>query len=475
MPTVAALGLVVSGGTSTARSRVAWSRQPRRQPSASWPAVKVRTSWRVIGVALSEVTRMRHLWQVPWPPQVESIAMPFHDAASKTVTPGGTRTSRSAGGTSAPSSALVMTVNARATRPVPSWAAGSTPGLSMRPSRATSASEKSGPSGGPLMALPGGLESRGPRGVVRGSAAAEENVVGCLHARSASCFARCAVIHAMPQSSWPRNTSAALTASTTWGVRASMIALVSAEVVADASHHLEGHQARAGVGPDGHGQGVDDDVGLRDAVLLRGDADDLAGELDALVGLRRDLVAVVRQGDDRRVVLLDQRQDRRHAVVLGGDRVDQRTALVDREAGLERLDDRGVDADREVGQLLDHLDRLGQQLGLVGERGAHVDVEHVGAALDLRLDVALDRREVAVAELLLEDAAPGGVDPLADEGEARVVPDDHLAGGRTQDRAQRLGGAHSGSLCEAQRSEHSDGVFTRGPWCAWPRSGSWRA
>ena len=36
----------------------------------------------------------------------------------------------------------------------------------------------------------------------------------------------------MPQSSWPRNTSAALTASTTWGVRASMIALVSPEVIA---------------------------------------------------------------------------------------------------------------------------------------------------------------------------------------------------------------------------------------------------
>ena len=167
--------------------------------------------------------------------------------------------------------------------------------------------------------------------------------------------------------------------------------------------------------------------------------------VDALVGLHRDLVVVVGQGDDRGVVLLDQREDRRHAVVLGGDRVDQGTALVDREAGLERLDDRGVDADREVGQLLDHLDRLGQQLGLVGERHAHVDVEDVGAALDLRLDVALDRREVAVAQLLLEDAAPGGVDPLADEGEARVVPDDHLAGGRAQDRAQRLGGAHAGS------------------------------
>ena len=390
---------------------------------------------------------MRHLWQVPWPPQVESIAMPFHDAASKTVTPGGTRTSRSAGGTSAPSSALVMTVNARSTRPVPSWAAGSTPGLSMRPSRATSASEKSGPS-------------------------------GVVTLRSASCFARCAVIHAMPQSSWPRNTSAALTASTTWGVRASMIALVSPEVIAMGSHvplrvcrpgmpkeTLEAPQVMLTPkssrmrritskvtrlvlvsAPMGMARGSMTMSACAMPYSCGGDADDLAGELDALVGLHRDLVVVVGQRDDRRVVLLDQREDRRHAVVLGGDRVDQGTALVDREAGLERLDDRGVDADREVGQLLDHLDRLGQQLGLVGERDAHVDVEHVGAALDLRLDVALDRREVAVAELLLEDAAPGGVDPLADEGEARVVPDDHLAGGRAQDRAQRLGGAHAGTL-----------------------------
>ena len=88
MPTVAALGRVVSGGTSTARSRVAWTRQPSRQPSASWPAVKVRSSWRVTGTSASEVIWIRHLWQVPWPPHVESIAMPFQDAASKTVTPG---------------------------------------------------------------------------------------------------------------------------------------------------------------------------------------------------------------------------------------------------------------------------------------------------------------------------------------------------------------------------------------------------
>ena len=91
--------------------------------------------------------------------------------------------------------------------------------------------------------------------------------------------------------------------------------------------------------------------------------DDLRRQVEALVGLHRDLVVVVGQRDDRGVVLLDQWQDRGHPVVLGGDGVDQRPALVGREPGLERLDDRGVDADRQVGERLDQPDRLGQQLG----------------------------------------------------------------------------------------------------------------
>src|SRR5271165_1052303 len=37
---------------------------------------------------------IRHFLQVPWPPQVESIAMPFQLAASNRVTPDGTRTGR---------------------------------------------------------------------------------------------------------------------------------------------------------------------------------------------------------------------------------------------------------------------------------------------------------------------------------------------------------------------------------------------
>ena len=120
-----------------------------------------------------------------------------------------------------------------------------------------------------------------------------------------------------------------------------------------------------------------------------------------------------------------------HPVVLGGDRVDQRATLVHRQAGLERLDDGRVDADRQVGQALDELDRLLEQLGLIGQRHAHVDVEHHRAALDLRLDVALDRGQVTGAQLLLEDASPGRVDAFADDAERLVVADGDLLGWRS--------------------------------------------
>ena len=271
-------------------------------------------------------------------------------------------------------------------------------------------------------------------------------------------------IQAPPHSSWPSSRSAALTDSTICGVRASMIALVrpdrhrhrqerrvdrvparhaerhvgraerhvDAELVADPPHRLVGDVDDVGVGADRHRERVDDDVLDGQAVRVDGGVEDLLGQHEALVGLHRDLVVVVGQRDDGGAVLLDQRQDRRHPVVLGGDRVDQSPALVDRQAGLERLDDRRVDADRQVGQLLDQRDRLLEQLGLVGQRHAHVDVEHHRAAGDLRRDVALDRRQVAGAQLLLEDPAAGRVDPLADDAERLVVADRDLLRGRAQ-------------------------------------------
>ena len=52
--------------------------------------------------------RTRHFLQVPWPPQVESMATPFQDAASNTVTPGGTRTSTSFGAKRQPDAAAAV-------------------------------------------------------------------------------------------------------------------------------------------------------------------------------------------------------------------------------------------------------------------------------------------------------------------------------------------------------------------------------
>ena len=47
---------------------------------------------RLDGAGGSSAILIRHFLQVPWPPQVESMAMPFQLAASNTVTPCGTRT-----------------------------------------------------------------------------------------------------------------------------------------------------------------------------------------------------------------------------------------------------------------------------------------------------------------------------------------------------------------------------------------------
>ena len=85
-PTVAALGRVVSGGTSTAVSCVAIVRQASRQPCFSSSAVYARTS-RLDGTGASSAILIRHFLHVPCPPQVESIAMPFQLAASNSVTP----------------------------------------------------------------------------------------------------------------------------------------------------------------------------------------------------------------------------------------------------------------------------------------------------------------------------------------------------------------------------------------------------
>ena len=122
----------------------------------------------------------------------------------------------------------------------------------------------------------------------------------------------------------------------------------------------------------------------------------------------------------------DEREHALHLLVLAGDRVDERLALVDGEAGLERLDDRRVDRERHVRDRLHELDRVREDRRLVGERDAGVDVEHLRARLDLRDRVGDDGVEVAGRHLLGELLAAGRVDPLADDDERPVEADHDL-------------------------------------------------
>src|SRR6187397_1176371 len=88
-PTSAALGRVCSGGTSITSSPRAGARHASRQPPASSSGVNALGSTVETGSSPS-TTRTLHFLHVPWPPQVESIAMPFQLAASNTGVPAGT-------------------------------------------------------------------------------------------------------------------------------------------------------------------------------------------------------------------------------------------------------------------------------------------------------------------------------------------------------------------------------------------------
>ena len=134
----------------------------------------------------------------------------------------------------------------------------------------------------------------------------------------------------------------------------------------------------------------------------------------------------------------DEREDRFQPFVLSRDGVHERLALVRGQAGLERLDDRRVDADREVGQLLHERDRLSHQLDLVRQRVADVHVQHVCAAGHLLGDVDLDLGEVAGLQLRLEPLAPGRVDALADDAERLPGADDDGPRPRPKNRVQGI-------------------------------------
>ena len=293
---------------------------------------------------------------------------------------------------------------------------------------------------------------------------------GVIPTGSATCAwrARWAAIQLAPHGSWPSSRSAARTLSTHTGavlmialVRPAAIAMgrnaalstwrcgrpkdtlerterhVDAQLRADQADRLERGRDRLGVGADRHRERVDHDVRGRDPVVA-GRLDDLGRDLEPLLGRLGDPGLVVGEPDHRRAVLGHERQDLLQPLVLAGDGVHERLALVDRQPGLERLDDRRVDAHRQVRVGLDRREHLLEQLGLVDERDAGVDVEDVGAGLGLRLGVDDDGRQVAAAQLLGEALAPRGVDALPDDAERLLGPDRDGPRPRLQDCVHAL-------------------------------------
>ena len=200
--------------------------------------------------------------------------------------------------------------------------------------------------------------------------------------------------------------------------------------VAQPVHQAHDLHARLVDGADRHHQRIDHDVAGRDAVIHRA-LDDLLRHREAHVGILGDAGLIVRDRDHRGAVLLDQRQHHFQPLLLAGHRIHQRLALVDREPGLERRDDRGIDRQRHVGDRLHQLDGLREDRRLVRQRDARVHIEHVRAGFHLGARVGLDAAEVAGRHFGREDLAAGGIDALADDDEGAVEADDDFPGGGT--------------------------------------------
>ena len=180
---------------------------------------------------------------------------------------------------------------------------------------------------------------------------------------------------------------------------------------------------------DGHDQGIDHHVLGLDPVVLR-PLDDQLGDLEAFVRVFGNARLVVRDGDDRSVVFLHQRQDPLHHLAFGSGGIDQRAPLIDGEPRFQCLDDRTVDAERHVGNRLHELHHFGEDFRLVRQRNTGVHIEHLGACLDLRQGVGLHPRIIALLHLGGEQLASGRIDALPDHDEGLVEADhDFLAGG----------------------------------------------
>ena len=207
---------------------------------------------------------------------------------------------------------------------------------------------------------------------------------------------------------------------------------VDLELGAQAVHQL--HHLHTGPvdGADRHHQRVDHDVAGGNTVV-GGTFDNLLGHRETHVRVLRNAGFVVGDRHHGGAVFLDQRQYRLQPIFLARDRVDQRFALVDRQARFQRSHDGGVDRQRHVGHALHQLDRLGQHARLIGQRNAGIHVQHVGARGHLGQRIGNHAAVVVGQHFGRHDLAPGRVDAFADDDERPVEADHDLPGGGADD------------------------------------------
>ena len=225
--------------------------------------------------------------------------------------------------------------------------------------------------------------------------------------------------------------------------------LRAGEVLLDPAGGLDEVDAVVGVlldaGRQGEAVGVEDDVLGREADLV--DEDPVGALADLLAALEVVGLALLVEGHhDRGGAVLAAQAGLLAELVLAllhGDRVDDRLALHAAQAGLDHLPLGGVDHHRhpaDVGLAGDQLGEAVHRRDAVDHPLVHVDVDDLGAGLDLLRGHGERGVVVAGLDQVAELRRAGDVGALADVDEQRVLGDVQRLEAGEPHRGHRLGG-----------------------------------
>ena len=165
--------------------------------------------------------------------------------------------------------------------------------------------------------------------------------------------------------------------------------------------------------------------------VVRSAFHDFSGYLETHVRVFRYARFVVGNGHHRGAVPGDQGQYRFQPLLFAGNGIDQGLTLVDGKAGFQGRDNGGVDGQGHIRDRLHQFHSLRQDRRFVSQWDAGIYVQHVGAGFNLGDGVSLHAAVITLFHLVSQDFATGGIDPLADDHEGPVKPDNDLPGCRT--------------------------------------------